>query len=420
MNNEKLERVPKLRFPEFEGMDKWEDKYLEKICQKISQGGTPDTLNPNYWNGNIEWLTPAEMGKLTTRFITSTNRKITETGLQKCSSSLLPINSVILSTRAPIGHLVINKSKMAINQGCKGLIPKKTTNHNYLYYSLFNQKSLLNDLGSGNTFKELSASTLKKIKIQLPKLPEQKKIANCLSSIDKLITFQTQKIDNLKTHKKGLMQHLFPAEGKTSPKLQFPEFEGMDKWEDKYLEKICQKISQGGTPDTLNPNYWNGNIEWLTPAEMGKLTTRFITSTNRKITETGLQKCSSSLLPINSVILSTRAPIGHLVINKSKMAINQGCKGLIPKKTTNHNYLYYSLFNQKSLLNDLGSGNTFKELSASTLKKIKIQLPKLPEQKKIANCLSSIDKLITFQAQKLDNLKTHKKGLMQQLFPAIN
>src|SRR5215469_16993043 len=115
--------TPRLRFPEFREQQGWDVRTLNELCERITQGGTPDTSNPEYWNGNIDWLTPAEMGKREEPFVDATVRKITELGLKNCSSDLLPVRSVIISTRAPIGHLAINTVPMAINQGCKGLVP---------------------------------------------------------------------------------------------------------------------------------------------------------------------------------------------------------------------------------------------------------------------------------------------------------
>ncbi len=236
----KKELVPKLRFTEFKDSGEWEDIKLEKLCEKITQGGTPDTTKINYWNGNIQWLTPAEMGKTENYFIYSTNRTITELGLKNCSSILLPINSIIISTRAPIGHLAINKSNMAINQGCKGLIINKENHYIFLYYILFKNKNELNDLGAGNTFKELSSSILKNFKIIIPLLQEQKKIADCLSSIDELIDLQTQKVESLKQHKRSLMQKLFPKEGKILPEWRFPEFRDSGEWEEVKIREVLE------------------------------------------------------------------------------------------------------------------------------------------------------------------------------------
>jgi len=217
--------VPKLRFPEFAKVGEWNNLSLTQVCTEIAQGGTPDTTNSEFWNGLIEWLTPADMGNLDNRFLSQTNRKITQKGLENCSSPLLPIDSVIISTRAPIGHLIINKKVMAMNQGCKGLIPKQTTSADFLYYTLLKNKTKLVDLGAGNTFKELSGNALKSFVTTYPSLPEQQKIADCLSSLDDLIAAHKQELDSLKTHKKGLMQNLFPAQGETVPRLRFPEFE---------------------------------------------------------------------------------------------------------------------------------------------------------------------------------------------------
>ncbi len=152
---------------------------------------------------------------------------------------------------------------------------------------------------------------------------------------------------------------------------------------------------------------------------MGKGECPYVAETVRTITEVGLKNCSSELLPENSVIISTRAPIGHLAINKMQMAINQGCRGLVPLSLSNAHFIYYYLLRSKGALNDLGAGNTFKELSGSALKSFAIAIPKPGEQQKIADCLSSLDGLIAAQSEKLDALKTHKKGLMQQLFPAV-
>ena len=205
----------------------------------------------------------------------------------------------------------------------------------------------------------------------------------------------------------------------TLPRLRFPQFQSAPEWEEKRLDNIAE-ILQGGTPDTTISEFWNGDIDWLTPAEMGGGEKKYLSATDRKITELGLKNCSSKLYPINSVILSTRAPIGHLIINQVPMAINQGCKSLIPNKDIDHEFLYYLVSNEKANLTNLGAGNTFKELSSQALKSFEVLIPSLPEQQKIAECLSSLDELISAQAQTLAALKDHKTALMQQLFPAAD
>ena len=214
------------------------------------------------------------------------------------------------------------------------------------------------------------------------------------------------------------MQQLFPVEGETTPRLRFPEFRNAGPWEVRTIEELADKIAQGGTPKTSVAEYWNGEIPWITPAEMGDDAAHHYTeSTLRAISAKGLQNSSAELLPVNSVIVSSRAPVGYVAINKIEMATNQGCKGIIPKAGVYHEFLYFSLLVANRRLNDLGAGAGFKEISVSTLKAFPIPVPELPEQQKIADCLSSLDDLIRAQGERIEALKQHKKGLMQQLFP---
>lgn len=157
----------------------WATKTIADVCSVVN-GGTPKTGVSEYWDGAHQWITPAEMGKRSTPYIAKTERTITDAGMQNSSARLLPPLSVILSSRAPIGHLVINTEPMATNQGCKGLVPSDELDHKYLYYYLSSIVQLLNDLGTGATFKELSGGKLKEVPIPVPPLPEQQRIVATL------------------------------------------------------------------------------------------------------------------------------------------------------------------------------------------------------------------------------------------------
>jgi restriction endonuclease S subunit len=152
---------------------------LGEVCTVIN-GGTPDTKVSKYWGGKHAWITPAEMGNLKSPFLGASKRTLTDEGLNNSSAQLVPILSVIMSSRAPIGHLVINEIPMACNQGCKGLIPNKNLNFKYLYYFLYANKQHLNELGSGTTFAEISGSKLKTVLIPLPSLEKQQEIVEKL------------------------------------------------------------------------------------------------------------------------------------------------------------------------------------------------------------------------------------------------
>ena len=157
----------------------WQIKTIGEVCEVIN-GGTPKTGVASYWDGPHQWITPAEMGKRCTPYIQETSRTLSDLGLQNSSATPLPAHSVILSSRAPIGHIVINTVPMATNQGCKGLVPSRQVEYKFLYHYLSSIVDLLNDLGTGATFKELSGGKLKEVKIPVPPLPDQQRIVAIL------------------------------------------------------------------------------------------------------------------------------------------------------------------------------------------------------------------------------------------------
>lgn len=159
--------------------DGWKVTTVGDVCE-IVNGGTPKTNVAEYWGGRHSWITPAEMGKRASPYAAETVRKLTDSGLADCSARLLPPLSIILSSRAPIGHLVINTVPMATNQGCKGLVPRRSLNHKFLFYYLTSIVDHLNELGTGTTFKELSGGKLKEVSLLLPPLSEQKRIVAIL------------------------------------------------------------------------------------------------------------------------------------------------------------------------------------------------------------------------------------------------
>ena len=184
-------------------MTDWPVKTLGEVCELVN-GATPDTKVKEYWGGKHAWITPAEMGGLDSPFISMSRRTLSDKGLASCSATMVPPKTVILSSRAPIGHLVINEVPMATNQGCKSLIPKDGLDFSFLYYYLKANVEVLESLGTGTTFKELSGTQLKTVEIPMPPLEEQKRIVALLDAANERVTELTACYEQARTHANNL------------------------------------------------------------------------------------------------------------------------------------------------------------------------------------------------------------------------
>ncbi len=259
-------------------------------------------------------------------------------------------------------------------------------------------------------------SLLKERKVFYPdkKSGEMQKITECLLSLDEVIVAQGDRLDGLKDYKRGLMQQIFPADGQTTPTLRFPEFQGKAPWQEKFTYEFGT-ISTGGTPSTSKKDYWGGEFTWVTPTDISEQ--KDIFTSQRKITELGMDKVGH--LPENTVLITCIASIGKNAILRTKGSCNQQINVIIPNKEYNPDFLYYLLELQKNYLSDQAGVSATKILSKSNFQNLSFFVPPLTEQQRIADCLSSLDELITAQEQKIKTLKHHKNGLMQQLFPEL-
>jgi type I restriction enzyme S subunit len=251
-----------------------------------------------------------------------------------------------------------------------------------------------------------------------PSKPEQQKIADCLTSVDDLITAQARKLDALKTHKKGVMQHLFPREGETQPRLRFPEFQNAGEWEEKRPEHLAKRAS-GHTPSKSKPQYYNGGIKWVSLADSKRLDCGLISDTAIEISEQGIENSSAVLHQAGTVLISRDAGVGKSAIMSLPMAVSQHFIVWTCNRSLLSNwFLYHLLQKSKPLFERAATGSTIKTIGLQFFIDLRFRIPSLPEQHRIADCLTSLDDLIAAQTQKLASLKLQKKGLMQQLFPS--
>lgn len=275
----------------------------------------------------------------------------------------------------------------------------------YIFQSFYFEK-FLNQLTAGSTINHLYQKDIVKFTFILPEEKEQKAIATALSDMDDLILSMKKLIDKKKLIKQGTMQELL------SGKKRLDGFEG--EWKNKKISDILY-VFNGGTPNTLNSNYWNGNIKWCTPTDITKCTSKYLYDTQKKITIEGLKASSARLLPKGSILLCSRATIGEARIAGNEITTNQGFKSLICKEYIDNEFIYYYITILKNVLIEKAIGSTFLEISKKDINEIIIYLPEYKEQKAIAKILSDMDQEIEKLEIKLDKYKQIKKGMMEEL-----
>ncbi|MBM3859977.1 MAG: restriction endonuclease subunit S [Verrucomicrobia bacterium] len=372
----------------------WQWKTVGEMCEVLN-GGTPKTGVAEYWDGKYLWITPAEMGKRLSPYADDTERKITDAGLQNSSARMLPPHSVILSSRAPIGHLVINTKPMATNQGCKGLVPGKELHHKFLYYYLSSIVDLLNELGTGATFKELSGGKLKEVTIPLPPLAEQERIVGLLdAAFAGLATAQAHAATNLQNARALFASHLqsvFTQRGKG--------------WVEKTLESCCEQIFAGGdvpkdrvskerTPKYSIPIFANGEKD------------------------NGLYGFTDvARVTMPSITVSARGTLGFTAIRTEPFFPVVRLIVLVPnEKLILLSFLYYAVVGM-----DFGNtGTSIPQLTVPNFKESKLHVPSLSAQKCIVEKLDSLraetQRLETIYRRKLGALAELKKALLQRAF----
>jgi type I restriction enzyme S subunit len=305
---------------------------------------------------------------------------------ERCgASAILPINH-------PEGILSGNALKITIdeNRFSKDLIAQILWHHHV--------KGNFEILRTTGAQPAISMANLKKYKIPLPQnLSEQTAIATALNDADALITQLEKLIAKKRLIKQGAMQQLLkPKPG----------------WQSKKLGEIAEVVG-GGTPSTFTPSYWNGNINWFTPTEIGDK--KYSYQSIRKITQEGFANSSAKLLSPGTILLTSRASIGDVSILMTEGCTNQGFQSLVAKEAVDSEFLYYLALTLKPILQQNASGSTFLEISPKKLKAISIKIPDKSQQISISQALSGIDKEIDALEAKLAKYKQIKQGMMQTL-----
>jgi type I restriction enzyme S subunit len=278
--------------------------------------------------------------------------------------------------------------------------------------------------GDGGVRVRIYYKDIARIQLELPSLPEQQRIAECLSSVDELMAAQARKVDALRTHKKGLLQQLFPLEGESQPRLRFPEFHNAGEWEEGELGPKATKVGSGITPTGGDKNYTQSGRPFVRSQNVGWGI--LLLDDIAYIDEETHTSFKSTEIQVRDVLLNiTGASIGRSAVADKIIAggnVNQHvCIIRTKPDELNPFFLNHYLISQRGQkqIDSFQAGGNRQGLNFAQIRSFAIPLPPSPEeQQRIASCLSSLDAQITLETQKLEALKTHKKGLMQQLFPS--
>ena len=375
---------------------------LGEVCTIVS-GSTPKTSVTSYWDGNIKWITPAELNE-DTFYIMDSVRHITEEGKEKTGLSYLPTGTVILSSRAPIGKTAIAGCKMCCNQGFKNLICSDAIYNEYLYFFLKSKTDYLNSLGRGATFKEISKSIVESIKIPLPEVNQQKEIAEKFKKLEQLISLRKQQLAKLDELVKARFVEMF---GVVHNSVLYP-----------YVPvKSFTSVVSGGTPNRNVSEFWNnGSIRWVKTTE---LQNNVICNTDEKITQAGLDNSSAKIIPPNTVLIAmygqgkTRGMTGYTSI---ECATNQACACILPCEQFNQNYLWRYMILSYDKLRDMAKGGNQPNLNIGIIKNFPVLKPPIELQNDFAAFVERVDQQKQTVQQSLEKLELMKKALLQEYF----
>ena len=371
---------------------------LGDVCTVIS-GSTPKTSVAEYWDGDIKWITPAELNE-DSFYLYDSQRHITELGKEKTGLSYMPIGTVILSSRAPIGKTAIAGCEMCCNQGFKNLICSDDIFNEYLYYFLKGKTDYLNSLGRGATFKEISKSIVENIEIRLPALEEQKQIARQFGEIYRLISLRKQQLARLDELVKARFVELFGDPVASENKRKLSEI---------------GRIFTGNTPSMKEPSYYESNdIPFIKPSDLNESGVTNIEGVEAYISEKA--RPVARIIPPNAVLVTCIGTIGKIGITSRESCCNQQINFVVPNDGINSLYLAYCLTFFKSTLQNIANAPVVPIINKTQFSELEVPVFDIDKQNQFAGFVEQTDKS-KFEIQKsLEKLETLKKALMQKYF----
>lgn len=402
---------PKIRFNGY--TEDWEQRKLGELAEIVG-GGTPSTGIDSYWDGDIDWYAPAEIGEQI--YLESSQRKITEEGLNKSSAKILPIGTVLFTSRAGIGKTAILLKEGCTNQGFQSIVPNKEKLDSYFIFTRSEElKRYGETAGAGSTFVEVSGKQMANMELMMPKtMLEQQQIGEYFQSLDYLITLHQRKCEQTKTLKKYMLQKMFPQDGEKVPQIRFEGF--TEDWEQRKLGDIASLITKGTTPKDKSGG---GEVNFVKVENINPDNGE-ITNTSQISLKEHEGYLKRSQLKENDILFSIAGTLGRVSTVKSSilpantnqaLAIIRLCEGVIEYVTT--------VLKGKAVEDFIKRNPTVgaqPNLSLEQVNNLEIPFPNYEEQQKIGAYFEAVDHLITLHQRKCDELKEVKKFMLQNMF----
>jgi type I restriction enzyme S subunit len=306
------------------------------------------------------------------------------------------VASIGLVVRLPTGGI-----DYAVSPTLAVLHPREMDNDFLFYYLQADSlQEQLQTYKRGSTRQSVGMLTLRQLKVFVPPLVEQKRIVDVVSSVDAYIDALQQQADSTRRARSAVLHELLSARG--------------DDWSETTVGGIAEVVG-GGTPSTTNPTFWGGEVIWLTPSEVSSMDGKVIKDSIRKISDAGLRGSGARLLPVGTVILTSRASVGFVALAGVELTTNQGFQSLIPSKSVLSRFLMFWIQQNRYEFESRSAGSTFKEISKSNVKSIPLDLPPLAEQRRIVGIVSSMDDVIQSTEKAVVDAKSMRSGLLSDL-----
>ena len=378
----------------------WEIKKLGEVCDVVG-GSTPKTSEETYWGGEYYWISPAELDG--SKYVYATSRTITDEGVKSAHLQILPIGTVLLSSRAPIGKVAITRVPMYCNQGFKNLICKNEVINEYVYWFLLNSTDYLNSLGTGATFKEISKKVVEQVLIPVPPIAEQEKIVAELDCLSGIIEKKKQQLKEYDALAQSIFYEMFgnPIDNEKG-------------WEVKNLESIG-KIITGNTPSTKDEsNYSSSDYCFVKPSDISKENVSYIDSTEYYISNKAYQ--NSRKLPKGSVLTTCIGIIGKVGILGRDAICNQQINAIILNEDCVSQYVAYALFLIRNVLAEIANAPIVPIINKKEFSAVKIPLPPLSLQQEFASKIEAIEKQKELIKQSIAETETLFNSRMDYYF----